>query len=295
MPSADIVARSRHSTKLFDDNKQGVDGVIEYFVSRVGAAHTRRFTGNTWLRIARRFETDLGLYIYNGRTVSTTHGVTFAIGIDPDEMLGANGAALLTSIPTEYGQYFGAFWDRSQALGLSFVDKLDPQQLRTKDVRASKYYSKHFNGSGTPGINALLTVFQAQLNFLDTMLPLDDLPESRQTILKMQFITLYHVASSLRRLRDDRGSELSASSLEYVARIIDDPALGKLMTKSSRIFRNTLVHYGVFRDVQLSELADDTPFYGLIEKYFPGKDYDSLSLAVGGQIGRMAQVFRDWI
>jgi hypothetical protein len=252
MPSEDIVARSRHSTKLFDD-RQGIDSVINYFMDHVAAAHTRRFTGNTWLRLVRRFETDLGFYIYNDRLVSTTHGVTFAIGIDPDEMLGANSAARLTTIPTEYGQYFGAFWDRSQPLGLSFIDKLEAQRVRTRNVKSSKYYAEHFNGATTPGINALLTVFHAQLNFLDTMLPMDDLPESRQTVLKMQFITLYHVVSSLRKLRDDRGNEPSASSLDYIAHILDGTDLRALITNSSRTFRNTLVHYGLFNDVQFSD------------------------------------------
>src|SRR5262249_38065670 len=56
-----IVARSRHSLKLFEDTKRGIDGQLRYFREEILAAHSDRFLGNTWFPPARALENDLGL------------------------------------------------------------------------------------------------------------------------------------------------------------------------------------------------------------------------------------------
>jgi hypothetical protein len=42
-----IVKRSRHSLKLFEDTKRGVEGQLAYFRDEILSAHSERFLNNT--------------------------------------------------------------------------------------------------------------------------------------------------------------------------------------------------------------------------------------------------------
>jgi hypothetical protein len=86
-----IVARSRHSLKLFEDTHRGVAGQLAYFRDELLPAHRRRFLGNTWLPLARPLEKDLGLISYAGKLVLTTHGTNFHMGIEPHALLTQTG------------------------------------------------------------------------------------------------------------------------------------------------------------------------------------------------------------
>ncbi|TJZ94962.1 hypothetical protein [Actinacidiphila oryziradicis] len=55
----EIIARSRHSLKLFEDKKRWITGQVDYFNDKILLAHSGHFLGNTWLPIARFLETDL--------------------------------------------------------------------------------------------------------------------------------------------------------------------------------------------------------------------------------------------
>lgn len=292
-PTTDELERSRNTIKFFDVHEH-VDGVIDYFTNDIRAVHERHFLNAADSPLAQAVRTDLGLTYYGNRIIYTTHGTAFTSGISSSTLLGSD-EHYVKDTAERYGQHFGAFYyDRTQELGPSFTDKLNVNLISSEDIRAERYYERHFNGSATPGINALLCVFLASLNFLDSMVRLDDLPESRQTILKMQYITLYHVTSSLKKLRSSHAPDLSQRSLDYIDQIVSDSTLGTITGGSSRILRNTFIHYGLHPEVQDGELNPCIVGYGLIEKYLPGHDYASLSEAVTGQIERIAEVFNEW-
>jgi hypothetical protein len=293
-PTTDELANSRNTIKLFDVH-ENVDGVIEHFVDNIAALHSQHFLGNTWLPLARRLEKDLGITFYGDRIIYTTQSAAFILGIAPQILLTPTGGEYLKATSILYGEHFGWFWDHESELGPSFVDRLDAKQVKMRDVRATRYYGSHFNGSNTPDINALLFLFLSVLNFLDVMLRLDDLPESRQTVLKMQFITLYHVKSSLKKLRNRRVADLSRQSLDFIHEVISDATLDAVTSGTSRYLRNTLIHYGIHASVQSSDLDPALPCYGLIERYLPGHDYASLSAVVTDQIARVAKIFSAWV
>jgi hypothetical protein len=293
-PSTDELARSRNTIKLFDVH-ENVDGVIERFTENISAPHSRYFLGNIWLPLARPLEKDLGVTFYGDQIVYNTQSVAFILGVAPRTLLASGGGEHLKAESTRSGQHFSEFWDRESELGPSFVDRLVAKQVKMRDVRAASYYGQHFNGPDTPDINALLFVFLSTLNFLDIMLRLDDLTESRQTVLKMQFIALYHVRSSLKKLRDRRSADLSGQSLEFIHEIVSDPSLGSITSGTSGYLRNALIHYGIHASVQASELDPALQCYGLIEKYLPGHDYTSLSTVVTDQIARIAKTFNAWV
>src|SRR5690606_29272195 len=77
-----VVARSRHSLKLFEDTKRGVDGQLAYFREVLMPAHRGRFLGSVRFKVFQFLETDLGIYRYNGRLISTTHAANFHMGQD---------------------------------------------------------------------------------------------------------------------------------------------------------------------------------------------------------------------
>jgi hypothetical protein len=136
-----IVARSRHSLKLFEDTHRGVGGQVAYFRDELLPAHTRRFLGNTWLPLARPLEKDLGLFSYAGRLIATTHGTNFHMGIEPDALLAQTGEETRATYEA-YGRYFAQLGTELDADGKTFVSYLDPQRFNRwpKDVRAAKYY-----------------------------------------------------------------------------------------------------------------------------------------------------------
>jgi hypothetical protein len=292
--TTDELENSRNTLKLFDVH-ENVDGVIEHFIDNIVAPHSQHFLGNTWLPLARPLEKDLGITFYGDRIIYTTQSAAFILGVAPQMLLTPTGGEHLKAASIRYGEHFGGFWDHESKLGPSFVDRLDAKQVKMRDVRAAGYYGSHFNGSSTPDINALLFVFLSALNFLDVMLKLDDLPESRQTVLKMQFITLYHVKSSLKKLRSRRAADLSRQSLDFIHEVVSDMTLDSITSGTSRYLRNTLIHYGIHPSVQASELDPALPCYGLIEKYLPGQNYTSLSAIVTEQIARVAKIFSVWV
>lgn len=293
-PTSAELEQSRNTLKLFDV-REGVDGIVNYFMNEINAVHVQHFRDIAGPDIQEPPD-DLGLTLYGDRVVYTTHGVSFVLGVPARTLLGADGGSRVLEASMKYGNHFQKFWvDRTQALGPSFVDKLDPSIVKSEDVVADQYYKGQFNGAATPGINALLYVFLASLNLLDIMLPLDELPESRQTMLKMRFITLYHAASSLKKLRDTHRADLTQRSLDCITQILDDTRLSSITKGASRTLRDTLVHYKLDAGVQVSEIDPSVPCYGLIEKYLPGYDYATLSGVVTEQIERVAKIFNEWV
>lgn len=195
------VARSRHSLKLFEDTKRTVEEQLEYFRDTLTPAHQARFLGRTWLRPARFLETDLGMYLYRGVPIATTHGISLTLGAEPSQLLGDNAGSILYDLAVEYGEYFGACGARIEPTAVSFASKMKPDLLKNRDVKSWKEYRRSFNGPTTPELNGLLSAFQASINFVSEVLVLDDYPASRQTLFKIQFLTLYGVLRSLDVLR----------------------------------------------------------------------------------------------
>ncbi len=248
-----VIAQSRQRIKLFDDNRLGMDGVTQYFAEALTTTHQEKFLGNTWLPLARRWETDLGLYFYAGKLVSTTHVAHFNLGTAP-EMLDDDPGALLRGIGTDMGRYFSGLAGQLDWDGQSFLVSIEPRKLTSRDVKSWKYYGRVFE-SLNAGLAAALTAFRCLMNTLDTMLVLDTSPASEQTSLKLRFITLYHVLAGLRELRSSHEAELSDGTRAMLTQIDSDPTSALFLRPASRLLRNTLVHYGL--DSRLSTVTLD--------------------------------------
>ncbi len=292
-----IVARSRHSLKLFEDNRRGIEGQLTYFRDEISPAHTDRFLNNTWLKAARFLETDLGLYSYDGRIISTTHAATFHMGFDPVEMLKEGSGPELQAIYEEYGRYFGRLGARTDSGAKTFVSQLDPMRFdqRRNDVRSTKYYGQVFNGKGTPDINRLLMVFRGMMNFVDSVVALGtDANEVEYTVFKIRFLTLYQVLGSLQMLHDERPGDLTARSTTLIEKIAGTSSASLIMDRSAKPFRNTLMHYNLDSRVDLARVDVTQPLFGLVPIYFPSHDAASFVEAVDFCIEETTSVMEEW-
>ncbi|MFC5663412.1 hypothetical protein ACFP3U_10525, partial [Kitasatospora misakiensis] len=165
--------------------------------------------------------------------------------------------------------------------------------FETRDRRSERHFNQIF-GPGLPEkMKASLTAFQCFLNVLDVMLRDDESPASAETVFKLRYITLYHVLSSLEKLRNQYEKELGMASRSLLAAMLDHPVSAEIRSGEARHFRNTLIHYTPAEHL-VSKLSMTAPYYGLVEACFPARDFPSLQTAVAEHTGRMAALMDQW-
>ena len=142
----------------------------------------------------------------------------------------------------------------------------------------------------------LLSVFQASLNVLDKLLPLDTDPASQQTIIKLKYLSAYQILRSLDILLTERSAQLRPESRAVVQSIIDRPNARLITDASRKPFRNTLMHYapspGDTR-IDLTTLSLGQPLYGLVEQCF-SMDPASFDVLLGTLIAEIASEMNAW-
>lgn len=263
-----IVARSRHALKLFEDTSRGLTGQLDYFANEIIPAHRAYFIDGIRFPFLKFLGRDLGIFSYADVPVSSSHIATFMLGIDPAALVGDGAGSTISGIAREIGEYSTAWGVTLEESATSFLTYMRPELFTTKDVRADTAYRQRFNGPQTPELNALLLLFQAILNTLDRLLSLDAHSASRQTVIKLKYLTVYQVIRSLELLLAEQVEQLTLLSQQAIRSIIDHPTAKLLTDASKRPFRNTLMHYGPDSRVDLTRLSADLTLYGLVEQYF---------------------------
>jgi hypothetical protein len=289
-----IVARSRHSLKLFEDNKRGVDGQLAYFRDVLMLAHRDRFLGNVRFRALRFLETDLGLYRYDGRLITTTHAANFHLGQDPKALLAMTGEDV-KAIYQEYGFFVGTLGGRLGMPGQTFVSHLDAKKFnhREEDVRSERYYPKIFDGPSHADLNALLTVFQAMLNFAH-LASAGSSGTTDYSAFKIRFLTLYQVLGSLRILRDHQLRTLTNRSTHFINKMLGSEEAQLILAPAAKPFRNTLMHYNLHSNVDSSRVDVGAPLFGLVPIYFPAYDAARFEAATDKCIIGATAAMDDW-
>ncbi|MFF3671850.1 hypothetical protein [Microtetraspora malaysiensis] len=292
-----IVARSRHSLKLFEDTERGIDGQLDYFRDDILAAHADHFTGNA-PRLFRFLETDLGLFSYASQLISTTHVANFHLGLSPRDTLAMTGQEI-TAFAQQYGRYFGQLGAQVPAgSGVTFFSQIDPKQMGEigNDVRSADYYSRGFDGPGSQDLNALLTVFRCMVNFVSAAIPSADANgRFDYTEFKIKFLTIYQVLGSLQILSIDQGHPLTPRSARALQEILDTPAAQTIMDRSAKPFRNTLMHYNLNPRIDLSKVDLNDPVFGLAPVYFPScNDLADLTEIIEQVLANTTAVIDEW-
>ncbi|MFE2550553.1 hypothetical protein ACFXGI_18685 [Streptomyces sp. NPDC059355] len=292
--AAEVCARSRNSLKLFEDNQRWVAGQLEFYRNEIIGTHADHFLGNTWLRLARFLEVDLSLFTYGDALVCTNHSAAFHLGIEPKLLFAENGEAYVRSIMQQMGRCLGALGASTDAEGpKTFVSHATGRMLNDSEVRADKYYRRVFGGNEAPTLNSLLTVCQAKVNFVTSLLVTGSNPlDLEYSVFKIRYVTLYHVLASLTRLGNDPDQRLSDSSRSALERITGAPEAVAITDGATRGFRNTLVHYDPRSTASSLDIAE--PLFGLVPVYFPEHDYGSLSALVDRCAHATARGLNDW-
>ncbi|MFJ9564157.1 hypothetical protein ACIRQQ_29490 [Streptomyces fuscichromogenes] len=288
-----VIEKARHSVKLFDGSKVGHAGVLGEFTAII-AAGREMFLNNTWFPPARVLETDLGEWRYRGRLVTTTQVASFFMGIptiatSDIPVIGRTLMAVAEAQARFVDQVTGSLpWH-----GSSFMTAMSFGELKSRDRRSERYFKRLFDPALSDELTASLSAFQCSLNFLDVMLSADQTAASAETTLKLRFITLYHVLSSLTELKAEYGRKLNSASLGLLDAILSHQSSGTIMHADGRGFRNTLVHYTPEERV-VPRLSLSLPYYGLVEEYYPAYDFTTLSQELGEHTTRVAMLLDEW-
>ncbi|MFD4630256.1 hypothetical protein ACFVYR_20715 [Streptomyces sp. NPDC058284] len=287
---ADVIERARHSVKLFDDTQKKLPAIGADF-GRIIEAHRAEFLGNTWLPLARPLETDLALWRYQGRVISTSHVMNFFMSFSPSQIhdppsLGRE----LRTVASEISRYTAAATGELDWTGTSFMEVISKSPT-AKDVRAKKTYQKSFDPAIPEEIKAALTAFTCALNVVDVLLAEETNGQSDATVVKLRYVTLHHTLSSLTKLANTYGSQLRPSTRQTLEAILTAPMSLKIIQANPQ-FRNTLVHYrpdGRVRD----QLSLDAPLFGLVSAYF-GEDFTSFTAGLAQHVRCVAQQMEGW-
>lgn len=292
----EVCARARHSLKLFEDTRRHIDGQLRFFEDDILGKHSEHFLGNTWLRLARRWEKDLGLFTYEGAPVTSSHAAAFHLGVEPEKLFQDDIGTYMLSIMQQMGRYLGALGARVDTKGgETFVRYLSEAHLRSTDVRASTYYAQAFNGAATQAINGVLTDFQVRMNFIDKIITAGaDIRNLEYTVFKIRYVTLYQVLLSLKILKEDSRYPLSLSSNAALESVLNKDAVRVITDGAVRGFRNTLMHYNLPKGANAAKVNLGQPIFGLVPQYFPSYDFGELSELVDACIHETAYALNNW-
>jgi hypothetical protein len=282
--------------KFFENTAHASEFGLLTYMQRLRAAHEKEFLG-TNRSLRRTFGNDMGLAFYGGHLIATNHSMNMLMGIDPDSIFRYEKEDF-----TEPAQIYTAFMSsacRAWRLEMdtpshSFLDAVDDKLLSERTRRSSTIYASAFPGVSDPDVTALLIVLLSMLNFLRFVLRSDRMDSSKQTIAKMEYLTVYTVIRSIQKIIQDMPSVATPAALEKLKRIGNSHVSGELCRDDKRTFRNTLMHYGVDSRIATDNLRLDAPLYGLVETYFPGHDFFSFEALLHEELVRIADALDEW-
>lgn len=301
----DIINASRTRTKLFDDTEKHVDGVLEllkWIMKFNEEWHINEHKGFL-APLKRALQDDLGIFFYDGHIIGSTHIGLFNMGYEEKHLPATSLEISKILPPLSYsigeglGSYLGQLSSfpefKPSSFGVNFSYNIKDEKLKYRDQKAEKYFEAVFNSNKTVDLNFSLFLFLATLNFLRYIFN-NIVMDSPITLFKLKFITLYHTASSLEKLKKYfyHKEHLSARSKAYFEKVLRDEDLEYL--KRQKKFRNILVHYKI-EEILENSLDSNLTLYGLVEHYFDGRTYDEIIRTLDEQIERISSILEEWI
>jgi hypothetical protein len=301
-----IITAARMRVKFFDDTHKGVEGtlnLLEWVSEFHEEWHINQHRG-ILSPIKRYLQDDIGVFFYGGHIIGSTHTGVLNLGYSQgdlpttSESISDHISKLSFSMGEGFGSYISSIFSLPELAPAesdfrNFTYMVDEGALKYKDDKSEALLYKIFNNSASSSINLSLLLFLTQVNFLEYVLS-SSITAGNHTLFKAKYIVLYHLASSLDKLRADAkvSSELSSRSTKYIDDIVSDSSLQELISK--RQFRNILVHYGIPPALD-TVLSSDIEFFGLVEHFFSGKSYHEVSKSVNDQFGRVSTILEEWL
>lgn len=300
----ETIRQSRNRIKILDSRRSSLDDFIRHF-RLITQYHHQFFIQKHkgalgWFK--RLIQTDLGLFLYDGRLVGTTHIAQLNLGENPSEdalIVGLSQEDVpnrVRSIGFDLGEFLGAMVSVLPILTIRTPGaryRVDDEALTNKDVKAEQFYQCAFPGIAMPEVSAVLTLVVVHLNFAKELMRRLVTVYS-PALFKFKFLSLFHATSSLQTLQDYCYSikAHSETSKHKFRDILSDPFVRKV--RRTTTLRNALVHYD---PGELSRLLtrEATNFETIILAHFNGREMHQIDEAVDEQIDRISEIFGEWI
>jgi len=294
------IKSSRHRIKLFENP----DELIQ-LVSWARKYHRELFIeshSGILAPLKRTIQPDLGIYTYNKEYYGSSLLALVNLGFD------------INSFPTvaefknhetkqlfnNFGFFIGKYTSElitMMGLNQSKYDfKLDTPQTNLFhyiDKKAIPFFENSFNGNKEADLNSVLFILYLSISFLVNVFD-EFIINNPEPYLKIRYVTLYHIAESLKKVQNiyrPKGT-LSQLSMDCLAEILSDQEI-KLLSKN-KAFRNTLVHYGIDLTFQ-GKLEGQLPYYGLIEHHFPKMNFQEINNSVDKKLREIYEIMNNWL
>jgi hypothetical protein len=300
-----IIQKSRLRVKFFDIN----DNIIERleYLDWIKELHFEWFVNRHNGYLEKNIQPDLGIFIYNGHIIGSTHTFFFNLGYEKEFFPIPNMSLEIDKIMKELtfnvaksiGAYYGEL-SISRYLKMNiksrngqYIKGKFSEQTQTKDRKSDKFYNCIFEQELPCNIKMSLLLLLSSINFLNYVIP-EIIHDIHTTYFKIKYITLYHTLISLKKIQSYgyREKKLSDKSKDYLGKIIKDKH-AKLIISEPK-FRNVLIHYGM-SSIPIDNLDVKTELYGLVEYFFNGMSYFELNSLVNSQINRISIILEEWL
>ena len=206
-----------------------------------------------------------------------------------------NGKTLYM-VAKELGEYLGWLKRLPEFESIktnNFKYEFEDSQFYYQDVKSDEFFSSIFNKNDQNSINLSLLLFLSIVNFIDYIF-VKIIPEDvMYSFFKIKFITLYHLASSFKKLESYcyPKNTLSNDSKEFLKKILKDKDLKMIQSKTE--LRNILVHYKIEKNSDFY-FSGNFNFKNLIEYFFDGHTFEEIDEKLNYQIKRISLVLEQW-
>ena len=284
-----VTARARHVTKLLDDTKKTYENVIAEF-DGIAREHHDQFTGNA-LRWARRFETDLGLYLLDGRLIGATWPAAFRLGLGMTTD-GTISGHDLHAVTEEWGGMLAVLGAATldRPVPIATLDLSQMPRIDGRDKRADRYFPERFETAFPDGLKVLLIAIEGEMNTLSTFAVHTE-HGHEYAVFRARAVALYHSLSALTRV-SDRYASLCTDGMTALRDLLASLPAQSLLSRPGQMVRNRCMHYEI-RDARVV-IDPSTPMFGIVESVFPGKAFPDLATEVTSVMARVAELLRDW-
>jgi hypothetical protein len=284
-----ITARARHTTKLLDDTKKSYEEVL-FDLGDILGEHNARLTGNAF-RWARWLETDLGLYLCQGRLAGATVPAAYRLGLDVTDS-GTISGEDLRAVSEEWGGTL-------VVLGAAALDSSTPTatldlerecKITYRDKKSSQYFRRRFESEFPSSIKVLLLLIEGDVNTALTLLP-QTAAGHEQSSFRARTITMYHSLTALQRVLD-RYPSLDTNWVRKLGSLLADAPTRRLLSPEGRQVRNRCMHYEL-RDPRV-RIDLSLPMFGIVEAVYPGNSWDRFERDLSSVARRVADHMHDW-
>lgn len=276
-------------TKLLDDKEKSYTAVLDE-LGQIITEHRSTFTGKS-VRWARRFETDLGLYLVGKRPLGASWPTAYRLGlsVEPDGQISGHD---LLSVTHEWGGTLAV-------LGGAALDATEPTatlnltlapRLVGKDTNSDRYLRRRFEHHFPDAVKLLLLGIEGEMNTSLTFLPHTE-SGHEYAVFRTRTVTLYHSLTALERIAE-RYAFANSPGMRALNKLLASSEVAALLSMPGKMVRNRCTHYEI-ADPRVT-IDGSLPMFGIIESVFPGKSWSDFNDRVMLVTERLAELLGNW-